>query len=211
MNLNRAGSAGNLDEPLGRRADSVAYRDLDLRYCEDSARSFEQAMKGGRSRRLPKDPRPTFPPRLRDQGPPVEPGFRDDLFRARQVRGDFSFGEQILNIADDRTSDWATAANGRKIVNKELVLRSKLRIEARRFHMERLQRETWGEKVQHDVKTDIASMTVEERMRKAQEMIEMIAYIKAGGPPKPPPLRYDPTEPDDEPEPEGGIGRRSSR
>ena len=61
----------------------------------------------------------------------AKPGFRDDLHRAREVRGDFSFGEQILNIVDDVSDDWKTAANGRTVPNEELVLRSKIRMEAR--------------------------------------------------------------------------------
>jgi hypothetical protein len=62
------------------------------------------------------------------------------------VRGDFTFREQILDIADDGTNDWVTAKNGAQVVNKELVLRSKLRIEARQFHMSRLHPQQWGEK-----------------------------------------------------------------
>jgi hypothetical protein len=34
-------------------------------------------------------------------------GFREDPYRAREVRGDFSFGEQILDIADNTTDDWS--------------------------------------------------------------------------------------------------------
>ena len=60
--------------------------------------------------------------------------------RAREIRGDFTFGEEILDIADDGTNDWIEAKNGgAPRVNKEVVLRSKLRIEARQFHMSRLQ------------------------------------------------------------------------
>jgi terminase small subunit-like protein len=126
------------------------------------------------------------------------------------VRAELSFADDILDIADDGTNDWGEAANGKPIVQKELVLRSKLRIEARRFHLERLHRETWGDKQQIDVKTDMTRLTPEERQRKADEVLEMLRAL-AAGPPKPPPLIYDPTEGDDEPEPEGGIGRRSSR
>src|SRR5215467_8681047 len=44
---------------------------------------------------------------------------------ARHIRADISFGEQILDIADDSRNDWLTAKNGKQIPNKELVLRSK--------------------------------------------------------------------------------------
>jgi hypothetical protein len=59
--------------------------------------------------------------------------------RARGIRGDFSFGEQILDIADNTTDDWSyNPQTGKLSVNKELVLRSKIRIEARQLHMSRL-------------------------------------------------------------------------
>jgi hypothetical protein len=62
--------------------------------------------------------------------------------RAREIRGDLSFGEQIIDIADVAQNDWTTAQNGRPIVNKEVVLRSKLRIASRQFHMSRLHHTT---------------------------------------------------------------------
>src|SRR6185437_16012140 len=104
----------------------------------------------------------------------AQPGFREDLYRAREVRGDFTFGEQILDIADDSRNDWLTAKNGKQIPNKELVLRSKLRIEARQFHMSRLHPQTWGDKQQIDLRNDWSLLTEEERRRKAKELIQMI-------------------------------------
>jgi len=41
--------------------------------------------------------------------------------RAREIRADFTFGEQILDIADDSRSDWIVAKNGKHVVNKELT------------------------------------------------------------------------------------------
>ena len=67
-----------------------------------------------------------------------QPEFCQDLYRARELRGDFAFGDQILDIADDTDNDYKTALNGRRIPDKELVLRSKVRIEARQFHMRQL-------------------------------------------------------------------------
>jgi len=42
----------------------------------------------------------------------------------------------MREIADDTENDWAEAKNGQNVPNKELVLRSKVRIETRRFHRE---------------------------------------------------------------------------
>jgi hypothetical protein len=138
---------------------------------------------------------------------PAEPSFREDLYRAREVRGDFSFGEQILDIADDGRNDWLTAKNGKQIPKKELVLRSKLRIEARQFHMSRLHAQTWGDRQKIDINSDDWSLlTEEERRRKAEELIAMIRELREP-PPGPPPLVYRWEEAPDEAEP-GGIGSR---
>jgi hypothetical protein len=71
------------------------------------------------------------------------------------VRADYTFGEQIIDIADDKENDWIQAKNGgAPRVNKEHVLRSKIRIEARQFHMSRLHPQQWGEKQTVDIKND---------------------------------------------------------
>ena len=149
--------------------------------------------------------------KLARSGPDAEPGFRDDLYRAREIRGDFTFGEQILDIANDGTNDWIEAKNGgAPRLNKEAVLRSKIRIEARQFHMSRLHPQQWGERQQIDVKNDWALLTKEERRRKADELIAMIRELREP-PPEPPPLAYRPGEPDEEPANPGRIGSRPAR
>jgi hypothetical protein len=85
------------------------------------------------------------------------------------------------------------------------VLRSKLRIEARQFHMTRLHRETWGEKAQVDVKHDYSQMTEAERLQKAHELLGLIQEIQRG-PERPPALEYRPEEPEQDPQSTGGIG-----
>jgi len=113
---------------------------------------------------------------------------------ARHIRADIAFGEQILDIADDSRNDWLIAKNGKQIPNKELVLRSKLRIEARQFHMSRLHPQTWGDKQTLDVKNDWSLLTLEERQRRAEELIQMIEDLKKP-PMQPPPLVYRGEEP----------------
>src|ERR1041384_2021596 len=115
---------------------------------------------------------------------PPQPGFREELYRARQVRGDWAFGEQILDIADNAADDWSyNEKTGKLLMNKELVLRSKIRIEARQFHMSRLHPQQWGDRQQVDIKDDWSLLTEEERRRKAEELIAMIQEIK-----NPPPI-----------------------
>ena len=126
------------------------------------------------------------------------------------MRADIAFGEQILDIADDGTNDWIEAKNsGAPRLNKEAILRSKIRIEARQFHMSRLHPQTWGERQQIDVKNDWALLSEEERRRKAEEIIAMIRELRE--PPQPPALIYRPEEPDEEPANPEGIGSRAAR
>ena len=142
----------------------------------------------------------------------ARPSFRDDLYRARDLPAELAYPEDIIRIADDDgTNDWGTAKNGAPIVNKELVLRSKLRIEARQFHMSRLHPQTWGERQEIHLKDDWALLSEDERRRKAEELIAMIRELREP-PPQPPPLVYRPEEaPDDELEDTGGIGSRPAR
>ena len=135
--------------------------------------------------------------------------FEDEALDKAVIRGDFSFGEQILDIADDASNDWIETANGRTVMNKEFVLRSKLRIEARQFHMSRLHRDTWGEATKLDVKHHYSQMTEAERLKKAHELVGLIHQIQKG-PELPPPLEYRPEEPEEEPQP-SGIGGRLHR
>jgi hypothetical protein len=146
----------------------------------------------------------------RDRALHAHADFRQDLMRGRELRGDFSFGEQILDIADN-TADWYNEKTGKLSMNKELVLRAKLRIGARQFHMSRLHVQTWGEKQTIDIKSDWALLSEEERRRKADELITMIRELKEP-PMQPTPLIYRPEEAlDDEPANTGGIGSRPSR
>ena len=160
-------------------------------------------MEGGRSRRFLLTPGPLFC-RAPGTGSLAEPSFRHDVLRARELRADLTFGESILDIADDAENDWTTAQNGRPIVNKEIVLRSKIRIEARQFHMSRLHHSIWGDHKSIDVKDDWALLSKDERRRRADELIVMIAEIR-NPPPGPPPLVYRWEEAPEEAEP-GRVG-----
>jgi len=117
----------------------------------------------------------------------VQPGFREDLLRARQLRADFTFGEQIIDIADDTSEDW---------------LRSRVRIGVRQLHMRRLQPQTWGDKLTVGIKNDGNPLSEDGRRRRAEELLAIIKAIKAP-PERPPPLALE--EAPEEAEP-GRIG-----
>jgi hypothetical protein len=82
-------------------------------------------------------------------------------------------------IADDARNDWIEAKDGgAPRVNKEVVLRSRLRIAARQLHMSRLQPETWGDRQKLDIKSDWSLLTEEERRRRAEKLISMIRELR---------------------------------
>ena len=115
-----------------------------------------------------------------------------------------------MQIADNTSDDWSfNRESGKLTVNKEAMLRSKLRIETRQWQMSRRHPQEWGDKQQVDLKHDYSHMTEAERLKKAHELVGLIHEIQRG-PERPPPLEYRLEEPEeDEPKPTvrgGGIG-----
>jgi hypothetical protein len=107
-------------------------------------------------------------------------GFREAYAAARAQRTEI-WGEEIIAIADDAMGDYTTDEHGNCVFNVENVHRARLRIDARRWQMVRLDPRLWGDRQQID-------------LRKLQEP-----------PPGPPPLVYRWEEAPEEVEP-GRIG-----
>ncbi len=57
--------------------------------------------------------------------------------RAREVQAD-RFAEEILEIADDASGDWAVDKDGKKALDHEHVQRSRLRVDTRKWLMARM-------------------------------------------------------------------------
>ena len=83
--------------------------------------------------------------------------FEDEYVRAKRL-GIYALEDELMEIADDGRNDWMEITNrdgdnaGWKI-NGEAVARSRLRIETRRWYMERLEPRRFGNRVDlnHDV------------------------------------------------------------
>ena len=137
----------------------------------------------------------------------THPEFNESYERARDIRASAAFTEQQLQIADNTSTDWSyNPDSGKLSVNKEAMLRSKLRIEARQWQMARRHPQEWGDRQEIHLKNDWSLLTEEERRRKADELIAMIRELRAE-PTQPPPLVYRGEEaPDGEEENGGGIG-----
>lgn len=65
---------------------------------------------------------------------------------ACEARADSIF-EEMLDIADDGTNDYMTLDDGREVLNSEHVQRSKLRIDARKWMLAKMNPTKYGDKI----------------------------------------------------------------
>lgn len=80
--------------------------------------------------------------------------FRDQYAHAKEASA-VAMAEEILDIADDGTNDWMTIGRGdseREVENREVVNRSKLRVDARKWLLSKLVPKKYGDKL--DMTTD---------------------------------------------------------
>jgi hypothetical protein len=79
-------------------------------------------------------------------------GFSEQYTRAREAQADF-FADEILEIADDSAGDWVErkGSNGYYMaLDKEAVLRSKLKVDARIWVMGKLHPKKYGKVSRHE-------------------------------------------------------------
>jgi hypothetical protein len=100
----------------------------------------------------------------------------------------------LLEIADDTARDYREGKNGQEIPNKEVVLRSKIRIESRQWLMSRRDPTQWGDKSSVDVSANIMLLSPEERVQKALQLFDLMEKFveRARNPVGGGPLVYDP-------------------
>ena len=75
--------------------------------------------------------------------------FRDNYVIARHAWSDH-VAEDILEIADDASKDWKERADGRLEPNHELVLRSRLRVDARKWIISKFNPKKYGDRAIHE-------------------------------------------------------------
>jgi hypothetical protein len=76
--------------------------------------------------------------------------FYEQYTRAREIRADLMF-EEMLEIADDGTNDWMEVerrdGSTFEMLNKEAVMRSRLRFDARRWVLSKMSPKKYGDKL----------------------------------------------------------------
>lgn len=76
--------------------------------------------------------------------------FLESYVKAREVQADYIFDE-ALDIADDSSEDEIMTEEGRRLLNKEFVARSKLRVETRLRMAGKLAPKKYGDKIMQEV------------------------------------------------------------
>lgn len=75
--------------------------------------------------------------------------FRDQYAGAREAQADY-YAEEILEIADDSSNDWMKRKQGDEeieVENKEVLNRSRLRVDTRKWLMARMAPKKYGDKI----------------------------------------------------------------
>lgn len=73
--------------------------------------------------------------------------FRDNYTRAREDQANF-LAEEILRISDDGTNDTYTDEDGKVVVNQDVLARSRLRVDSRKWYASKLLPKKYGDKIQ---------------------------------------------------------------
>lgn len=81
----------------------------------------------------------------------TQPKFLEQYTRAKEESSD-AMADEILDIADDGRNDWMTI-NGKRATNREVVDRSKLRVDTRKWLMAKMKPKRYGDKL--DVKAEV--------------------------------------------------------
>lgn len=78
------------------------------------------------------------------------PEFAAQYARAREEQAE-TYADEIVAIADDGRNDTYIDENGHERVNQDVVARSRLRVEARKWVASKLKPKKYGEKIQTEV------------------------------------------------------------
>jgi hypothetical protein len=77
--------------------------------------------------------------------------FRDQYARAREAQADAML-EEIIEISDDGSNDTYTDEQGQKRTEQDVIARSRLRVEARKWAMSKMAPKKYGDKIEQTFK-----------------------------------------------------------
>lgn len=96
--------------------------------------------------------------------------FRDQYARAKEEQAD-TLADDILDIADDNSQDKYVDEEGKTRVDNEVVARSRLKVDARKWIASKLKPKVYGDRIQQEISGSLAieQMSDEELDRKLAE------------------------------------------
>ncbi len=98
-----------------------------------------------------------------------DPAFRARYQAACEVRAEV-LAEQVLEIADDGAGDWVDGARGGRVVDREHIQRSKVRIEARKWRIAMIAPKTHGLK---RLASEPEGLTFEQALKQLRERSQL--------------------------------------
>lgn len=110
--------------------------------------------------------------------------FAEQYVRAREAQADY-LAEELLEIADDGSNDWMErqgkdGETSGYVVNGEAVQRSKLRVDARKWLMSKLQPKKYGDKLQAEL-TGKDGGPIQTEDANPLETARRVAFLLASG------------------------------
>ena len=114
---------------------------------------------------------------LRWLGDDVREEFRIQYARARELQADF-YADSIISIADDGLNDSYVDDEGNKRTDQDVIARSRLRVDARKWYASKLAPKKYGDKVQTEISGALS-------VRSATELTDdQLAAIAAASSPR---------------------------
>ena len=102
--------------------------------------------------------------------------FSAQYARAREHRADAMFDE-ILDIADDNREDTRTLNDGTFIVNRDNIQRARLRVDARKWVLAKMQPKKYGDRVSVDANATMADLSPEEQRDRLLGMVPALKVM----------------------------------
>lgn len=102
--------------------------------------------------------------------------FRNNYTRAREDQANF-LAEEILRISDDGLNDTYTDREGNVVVNQDVIARSRLRVDSRKWYASKMLPKKYGEKIQTE---HSGEMTVRAKTDVSDDELATIAAGSGG-------------------------------
>jgi hypothetical protein len=86
--------------------------------------------------------------------------FAEQYARAREAQADY-YAEQIIQIADDGANDTYLDEDGKQRTDQDVIARSRLRVDARKWYASKLAPKKYGDKIEHSGTGEGGALVVE--------------------------------------------------